>query len=291
MSKETQIIKLKEPERFDLMNTIANEILLSTTKNHFHMAALKANAIAQLKKILTDELVKGIKDSLENTRLGYMTDSKEGYNIETTRLCLIEAALDGQYWHGNEFNIIAGNKYITKEGFIGRMSRNPDFTDVKIQLGLPIWNESDKKAVVKFKASWKYQSHSDNLEDEIPIKLQYTKTGYCVTTDDAIFGKANRKIRARIWEQATGNYLADGDIEELTEEQFEIVNENNQEQIADIVQESIAIQKPVQSIQPEAKEPPRQKDTAQEAEIRKQAIADLNKSDDDIFNEMKNSQK
>ena len=135
IEKPERRLTLKDPENFEVLNQITTEFRETEAEmaNHFMVAALKANAIRQMKKILTDEFVKVIKDNLENTKLGFKTDRKEGgYPLETIRRCLIECALNGIYWHGNEFNILADNFYITREGFFGKMSRDPRFKNIKL---------------------------------------------------------------------------------------------------------------------------------------------------------------
>ncbi len=266
-----EVLKIQNPEKFETMNNIANVILLSETKNHFHMAALKANAVAELKKLMPVEFVQSIKNNLENTQLGFMTDRKEGYPVDVIQRVLIEGALKGCFWHDNEINILASNMYITKNGMKGKMQRSRHFKDVKLDMDIP--EIVGKKATVQYKATWKYNDISDSIEGKIPIKLQFAKNDptFCVTSDDAIFGKANRKIRARIWEQATGNAIPEGEIE--TEEgTFEIV-ENDNEIITGTIDENVEIENAVV-------EPPTQKtvkiDCEYDAETKRYIKRDTN---------------
>jgi hypothetical protein len=181
------------------------------------VAAVKANVIAELQKALTPEFVTNIKKTLENNRLGFKTDNKEGYPLETIKTCLIESAIQGFYWHGNEFNIIAGNAYFTKEGLTNKMRRGEEYTDVKLSFGIPEMQVQNQRALISVKATWKYHGKEDSIEETIPVKL-LIKNGINYTTDDAIIGKANRKIRARIIEQSTGNPIPEGDAEEVNKE-------------------------------------------------------------------------
>lgn len=167
-----------------------------------------AKAIAKLRQFLTDELVKQLK-VLENTKLGFMTDKKgPGYDLETLRTSAIEAFLRGLRLCGNEFNIIANNCYTTKEGFQGLMGRDERFQDVKFKFRIPQIDRTNKRAIVKYSATWKFQGRADAIEDdELPVKWHET------TSDDAVLGKAERKARARIYSQATGNAVPEGDVE------------------------------------------------------------------------------
>ncbi|MFK5282891.1 hypothetical protein ACI3PL_25325, partial [Lacticaseibacillus paracasei] len=56
--------------------------------------------------------------ALQGNRLGFKTDKDKsgGYPESVVKNCLIEAVLLGIQPTGNQFNIIAGNMYPTKEG-------------------------------------------------------------------------------------------------------------------------------------------------------------------------------
>jgi hypothetical protein len=55
--------------------------------------------------------------SMENTPLGFRTDKEGGYPDHVLRDCVIMAMLDSLGFSGNQFNIIAGQYYVTKEGW------------------------------------------------------------------------------------------------------------------------------------------------------------------------------
>ena len=55
--------------------------------------------------------------SMENTPLGFKTDKEGGYPDHVLRDCVIMAMLDSLGFSGNQFNIIAGQYYVTKEGW------------------------------------------------------------------------------------------------------------------------------------------------------------------------------
>jgi hypothetical protein len=55
--------------------------------------------------------------SMENTPLGFRTDKEGGYPDHVLRDCVIMAMLDGLGFAGNQFNVIAGAYYVTKEGW------------------------------------------------------------------------------------------------------------------------------------------------------------------------------
>lgn len=214
--KETQLVK---PEMLQKFNNIQDQITSielfekNGAVNMMAVAAAKANVIAQLHLLLDENLVGNIKKTLENTNLGFKTDKAQGgYPLATIRTALVESAIKGFYWHNNEFNIIAGNCYFTKEGLKGFMDRSPRFSDVRLSFGVPKVEKENQRAIIEVKATWKYDGVEDRIDATIPIKWN------SYTTDDAIIGKANRKLRARIIEQATGNVIPEAEAEEYLNE-------------------------------------------------------------------------
>jgi hypothetical protein len=168
--------------------------------------AVTAKAFGEMKRLLSDDIVKGFKH-LENSKLGFKTDKKQGYPIDVVRSCLIEAHLNGVKITGNEFNIIAEQMYITKEGFTGKMQRDRRFSEVRLNIGVPRTDQANKRSIVACSATWKYNGTDDEIQCEIPVIWN------SYLSDDAVIGKAERKLRARIWNQATGDILSDGDAD------------------------------------------------------------------------------
>lgn len=75
--------------------------------------------VAELKSMLTNEVVSGIK-AAANSGLTFKMDRND-YPIEVVRECVAEALIRGLSLVGNEFNIIGGNFYTTKEGWSKRL--------------------------------------------------------------------------------------------------------------------------------------------------------------------------
>jgi len=209
MAKQQQnSLAIKDETPFLAIEQVSEEYhqLIEESRNDFIRMVVTAKAVSAMKKLLTDEIV-GVAMALQNTKMGFKTDKKQGYDIATIRNCMIEAHLNGVRIIGNEFNIIAGQMYITKEGFIGKMQRSPDFSNVKLDIGIPRINQAEKRAIVPCSATWNYLGEPDSIKCEIPVKWD------SYSSDDAIIGKAERKLRARIWNQATGDIVMDGDAD------------------------------------------------------------------------------
>lgn len=182
-------------------------------------AMLMARAVDELRKAITPEIMRMVM-KLQNTRLGFRTDrgpgaNKPPYTEDVVRECLIDALLNGVFPIGNEYNIISGQLYITKEGYQRKVKETPGLTDLRLSPGVPQIHNG--KTVVRFGASWKLNGRPDSLCDgegkpgrvfEIPSN-QYMGP-------DAIVGKSTRKALKAIYEQIHGSEhsVPDGEVGE-----------------------------------------------------------------------------
>jgi hypothetical protein len=81
-----------------------------------------AQALNELRKAIDADSL-AILRSMENTPLGFRTDRQDGYAEHVLRDCMIQAMLDGLGFAGNQWNIIAGAYYVTKEGWTQKLMR------------------------------------------------------------------------------------------------------------------------------------------------------------------------
>lgn len=183
-----------------------------------------ARAMDLLRKLFTDDLMKEIM-KLQGSRLGFRTDkdSGQGYPVNVVRECCVEATMRGAHLVDNEFNIIAGNCYLTKEYFQRVQAEFPGL-ELAIQPQVP--EIRGDTARVGYVATWKLRGREDELrcvvtkdadglehDYRIPIRVN---NGMGV---DAILGKAERKMRARIMQRITGSASGypDGDADDAIE--------------------------------------------------------------------------
>jgi hypothetical protein len=179
-------------------------------------AIVLASGLAQLREIITVDVTKRLFLPLCGTRLGFVTDldrKEKAYPIEVIRDCVIDAMLHGLRPVGNEFNIISGNMYPAQAG-LGRLVREyQGLTNLELIPGIP--NVKEGRAAVPYLATWLLNGTRMTLEcryDEA-TKLD---TRILVTVNngmgpDAILGKAERKIYARILKRISGMWVTDGD--------------------------------------------------------------------------------
>lgn len=191
------------------LNAQVGNVLNASTLEGFERAYLIAQATEQLKTMLTPEYMKPIM-ALQGNRLGFKTDqdNKQGYPETTVKNCLIEAVLTGVQPFGNQFNIIASNCYITKEGF-GYLLKNFPGLSYDITFELPRINHEKTGAAIDANVSYTVNGIKKEKVLHIPVKMN----AYMGT--DAVIGKATRKARAWLYNTITGSEISDGDITDV----------------------------------------------------------------------------
>lgn len=187
----------------EILNVIGSNSMLGFEKAH-----IVANAIGQLKELLTVDYMKPIM-ALQGNKLGFRTDKDKtgGYGMDVVKNCLIEAVLIGLQPTGNQFNIIAGNMYPTKEGCGYLLAK---FHGLKYDLvcSLPRINAEKTGGAVDVTIKWTLNGETN--EKVIPIAIKIDS----YTSVDAIIGKATRKGRAWLLSTITGVEVTDGEVED-----------------------------------------------------------------------------
>lgn len=200
------------------LNHAVESVLAADGFSGFQKAYLIATAAGELKKLLTADYMKPIME-LQGNKLGFKTDKDivqgggkgQGYPEETVKNCLIEAVLTGVQPFGNQFNIIAGNCYITKEGF-GYLLANYAGLSYEIIPALPRINADKSSAAIVMKIKWTLNGIEKERELEIPVKMN------SFMGTDAVIGKATRKARAWLYGTITGSEIPEGDAMDTTAE-------------------------------------------------------------------------
>jgi hypothetical protein len=201
-----------------------NEIVLKLNKSielglkanqvqGFEKAFVLADATNQLQGLLTSDYMKPIM-ALQGNKLGFKTDkdSEQGYKENVVKNCIIEAVLTGVQVVGNQFNIIAGSCYITKEGF-GYLLKNVPGLSYEIIPQLPRINGENTSAAIKMQITWTVNGENKQTREiEFPIRMNR------MMGVDAVIGKATRKARAWLYNNISGLEVADGDIQDVNAE-------------------------------------------------------------------------
>lgn len=207
--KTQELLPAKLAEVAKGLNKSVISVIGSDSLVGFEKAYLIAIAAGQLQQALTPEYMKPII-ALQGNRLGFKTDKDKtgGYSESEVKNCLIEAVLTGVQPFGNQFNIIAGNCYITKEGF-GYLLKNMEGLSYEITPSLPRIDTGKGSAAIVMTIKYTYKGVSNKTELDIPVKVN------SMMGADAVIGKATRKARAWLFNTITGSEVADGDIMDL----------------------------------------------------------------------------
>ena len=194
------IEKLSVDDRLSRIDEISKSCESYALTRSFHRTIAVAKAMRELKALMTGEVLQHCLD-LQSSQLGFLTDKDRdgGYPADVVRDVVIEATLRGLSVCGNELNIISGRLYATKNGLARLVKELPGFADLKLVEGKPENAGNGAGAYVPMKATWTLNGQADHLDAIIPVKVNAGMGA------DAILGKANRKMLARIYSRVTGS--------------------------------------------------------------------------------------
>lgn len=203
------------------LDTAVLQVFGKTTLKGFAHGYVMAKALGELRELLTDEYMQPIM-ALQGSRLGFRTDKDMkkdgtgkwvkdiGYPIDVVRTAVIDAVLMGLQITGNQFNIIAGNMYATKEGVGAVLNRADMFPGLKktIIVGLPHINPERTSAAFNVKINWELNGVS--REEIVPIGIRMHSTD----TIDMLTGKVTRKARAWLLSEIMGIEITESNIDD-----------------------------------------------------------------------------
>jgi hypothetical protein len=168
---------------------------------------IQARAITALEESITAEMMVDV-EKLMNNPLGFKTDKPkvgDKYDLETIKRCLIVAWLMGAKATGNEFNIIAGNCYLTKEYSRPAILRFNGLTHFEEQIGAPM-QHGDKTAICEAIATWQLHGRPQELRcvktDSMDARIVVNR--YSTSSPDEIRGKVQAKLYQRVLARLTG---------------------------------------------------------------------------------------
>jgi len=212
-------------EAIEQLRAAASAEIAEATANNSDVVRgiVVARAMQGLRELLSGEVMRDVM-LLQNTPLGFQTDKPQGgYPVDVVRDCLIVALLSGFRPTGNEFNIIAGRFYMTKDGARNRVLSWAGLANLEIELGVPQM-AGEKGSLVEAFASWRLNGKLHTLLCSKPGATNSRDTRIPVRVNagmgtDAIFGKATRKLYAKILERLTGMQLdqEDEDIDHIVD--------------------------------------------------------------------------
>ena len=222
--------------------------------NNFGGAFAAANVVKMLRDALTKEVMNEVFMPLMNTKVGFLTDrtgktDRNGrtqplYTWEEVRDCVIDAVAIGLLPTGNQFNILAGRMYPTKEGYTAllRKIQCKNF----ITIGAPKMDEST--ADVECIINYEYNGEKNSFKVIANVK----KDSY--SSMDQIKGKAERRAKKVLYEYLTGIDFGDGDETSTTPEDVEYtdVSEEVAEEVSTKANQTKISIEPVKPMAPKA---------------------------------------
>ncbi len=186
---------------------VLNGVACRDMENNFLRTFSVGKCIQGLKKALTPEVMKLVM-FLQGSPLGFRTDKDRdgGYNIDVVREAVIASSMMGLVPCGNQFNIIGGRMYITKEGFTYLLST---MKGLRYSLSPDVPAQNRDNSVVRMVISWDYKGESGEHVLNIPVRVNKGMG------DDAVLGKADRKAKCWLFNRLTSMGTTDADEAEV----------------------------------------------------------------------------
>lgn len=234
---EDKISKMEEiSQRFQLEN--------QSVEGHLRKSLLIAEGVRALDELVTDDVMIPIMYLMGKGDLGFVTDKdrenlKNQYTTAEVKPVFIESQLRGLMPSGNQWNILVGKLYITKNGYTHILNHIPGFTDLFIDPQPAVYGK--EYATIDFDAAWKMNGIEQKLSGTIPVHVN--RKGDYVDKIDGIMGKADRKIKYRIHCQVTNTKATESDEIDRSEMNNQSVKQlTSLEQQAEAAKEAANVQ-------------------------------------------------
>lgn len=189
----------------------ANELQLADNVASVFIAA---DIVGKLRGLLTESVVNHYFIPLMGTRVGFLTDRDKPdskgnipapYPWQTVRDCIIDGACIGLAPVKNQFNIIAGNMYPTKEGYTALLKR----IGAKYYITTSGDNSQPNSQTAEIECKVVYEVPGDSTKKNFTYVAYPKKNAY--SSLDQLKGKAERKAKKALYELITGIDLGDAD--------------------------------------------------------------------------------
>lgn len=197
------------------------------TEGTFTRTIAYGMAVAEMREALTPGVMQAIM-KLKGSKLGFRTDenAQNVYPVELVRDAVIDAATLGLQCVGNQFNIIGGNMYVTKEGFtylLRKLSAEGKLKDMKFIYHPAEISESSTQGTRKDGSMYQKIEREGRVRVDVsctwngkPVRegLEFIVRVNNGMSQDAILGKAERKAKAWLYNFLTDQSIGDGEAEE-----------------------------------------------------------------------------
>jgi hypothetical protein len=188
--------------------------MLAQTCAGFVGAIERALLAADIEDVLSDEMVGRLAVRLKDRDYGFSTD-KANYSIGDIRACIVSAYLQGAELINNEFTIIKGRVFKGKNYYARRLRQMRGLSNLAYTFGVPKINRDElggTTAKVTAEASWTFNGEKCTLVcgENNPLIIPVNNG----MSADGLYGKADRRIMAKIYARLTNTEQSDGDSDE-----------------------------------------------------------------------------
>lgn len=220
--EKPQFLKELSKNTTAMNQLIAECSILTSNVTEYEKSLLYGHYLVEIKKQISGKVLEIVKD-LMNTGLGFKTDRnpndpqcriKEIYSDEIIKNCVTQAIMHGLRIHGNEFNILGGNFYATKEGLERIVNRNPDL-EKKIAIKSRGFKKSPETDIWALSYEYEFKlKDRQEIKDDTTVYVRGKQGNYEITLD-AVLGKARRKVLKTIYNQMTQGFFLLEDADDV----------------------------------------------------------------------------
>ena len=224
LSRPNQLISETElifADKIESILSLTRDITIQS--NPIARALMQANAMEKITELLTPELMRPV-EKLFGSAMGIKVDSPS-YTPELKKRIFMEAVLGGWGITGNQINVIGGNMYVTKNGYLPRLRSFPGLKfNFPFKHSLPVQDKTNLTWTVETEMIWEINGVKHREIIVNPTKKQEGQSA------DALWGKADTKCCRWLWNKVTGEDTMDDsaidiESEDVTNSEKEVKKE------------------------------------------------------------------
>ena len=179
-----------------------------------------ATGLVAIRDSMGDDVLATLS-ALQNSPMGFRTDSSKGYPAEVLRDCCTHALLHGAYLVDDEFQIIAGQCYLGQKFYMRKLREYPGVSDVQVDVEIPTVGsqlEGQKGNWVMLVGGYA-SCNVDGKKVEVYARKdpKFGDSRIAVTAFnrgiDMAQGKAKKRLYQKLYERVAGVEITEGEGE------------------------------------------------------------------------------
>lgn len=172
-----------------------------------------ASGLVAIEEAMTDEVV-AVLEQLQGNPMGFKAD--KAYSAPVVKQVAIRAMMHNANLHGNEFNIIAGQCYLTKEYFERKLREYPGVTDLVLDVYCPEDGVAkDKQVQLKVGGYASCKLNGKLVEVFARNSEKYGDQRFVVVAFngdiDQAMGKGKKRLAQKLYERIAGVVITEAD--------------------------------------------------------------------------------